>query len=229
MAKTPPGPLVAPDPVLDLAFGVEDAGTLQYAASPTLRFGLRITADAGRPVRSVMLDVQLQIASRRRPYGAAEKGRLADLFGPPENFGTALRTLLWTRLTKVVPSFDGETLVDLHVPCTYDFDVHAAKYLSSLENGEVPLEFLFSGTVLYSNSDGLLQTARISWDKEAEYRLPVRVWRETMDSYFPGSAWLRLSRDTFDRLHAYRARNAYPTWEHAFDALLAGNEAEREA
>ena len=44
----------------------------------------------------------------------------------------------------------------------------------------------------------------IGWDREAEYRLPVRVWRETMDHYFPGSAWLRLERDTFDRLYAYR-------------------------
>ena len=60
----------------------------------------------------------------------------------------------------------------------------------------------------------------IGWDREAEYALPVSVWRETMDRYFPGSAWLRLDRDTFDRLYAYRARHALPSWEHALDRLL---------
>jgi Family of unknown function (DUF6084) len=42
-----------------------------------------------------------------------------------------------------------------------------------------------------------------------------------MDRFFPGSAWLRLDRKTFDRLHAYRARNAHLTWDETFEALLA--------
>jgi hypothetical protein len=32
------------------------------------------------------------------------------------------------------------------VTCTYDLEVVAAKYFYALEDGEVPLEFLFSGT-----------------------------------------------------------------------------------
>ena len=43
--------------------------------------------------------------------------------------------------------------------------------------------------------------------------MPVEVWRETMDLYFPGSAWLRLDRETFERLYAYRARKVLPSWE----------------
>jgi len=39
----------------------------------------------------------------------------------------------------------------------------------ALDDGEVPLEFLFSGTVFYSGDDGALQTMRISWDAEAEW------------------------------------------------------------
>jgi hypothetical protein len=81
---------------------------------------------------------------------------------------------------------------------------------------------------MFTSDAGLLQTARISWETDADFRLPVRVWRDTMDHYFPGSAWLRLSRETFDRLAAFRARNTMPTWEHALDALLASHEAKRE-
>ena len=81
-------------------------------------------------------------------------------------------------------------------PCTYDLDVTATRYFDALHDGDVPLEFLFSGTVFYSAADGRLQTARLSWELEAEYRLPVAVWRETLDHHFPGTAWLRLDRES---------------------------------
>jgi hypothetical protein len=41
-----------------------------------------------------------------------------------------------------------------------------------------------------------------------------------MDRHFPGAAWLRLGRESFERLHAYRARQALLTWEDAVDSLL---------
>jgi hypothetical protein len=87
----------------------------------------------------------------------------------------------------------------------------------------VPLELLFSGTVFYSAEDGRLQTARIGWDREAEFGLPVATWRRTMDHYFPGSAWMRVSRETFDRLYAYRAQNAIPSWDQTLESLLGRN------
>ena len=224
MSATSPRPAAALDPVLDVNFSVEDAGMLDHAAVPTLKFAVRIGAEGERQIRSIMLDVQIQIAARRRSYGDAEKERLLELFGEPDRWGTTLRTLLWTRLSQNVPGFTGETVIDLHVPCTYDFEVTAAKYLQALEGGEIPLEFLFSGTVMYMSEAGLLQMARISWERDADYGLPVAVWRETMDHYFPGTAWVRLSRETFDRLYAYRARNTMPTWEHALDDLLSPHE-----
>jgi hypothetical protein len=84
----------------------------------------------------------------------------------------------------------------------------------------VPLEFLFSGALFYSGADGRLQTARISWEAEAEYGLPVAVWKETMDRHFPGSAWLRVDKATFDRLCTYRSTRALPTWAAVFGELL---------
>jgi hypothetical protein len=184
---------------------------------------VRVEAPGGEQVRSILLHAQVQIAARRRRYDAGSEERLFELFGAPEQWGSALRTLPWTSQTVSVPAFTGATVVALDVPVTYDFEVAASRYLRALgEDGEVPIELLFSGTLFYSGPGGLLQTARIAWDREAEYRLPVAVWRRTMDVYFPGSAWLRLSGESFDRLHAFRSRNALPSWDAAIEALLGG-------
>ena len=108
--------------------------------------------------------------------------------------------------------------MNLDVPCSYDLEVAASRYLDALSDGEVPLEFLFSGSVFYMDGDAL-QTTRLSWNSEAEYRLPVRVWKETMERYFRGTAWVRLSKESFDRLSAYKSRNALATWDDALERL----------
>jgi hypothetical protein len=217
-----PGPLgaaAAPGTAPELGFTVLGCEPLPHAAAPSLRFTLAVDAH-GLAIRSVMLEVQVRIAATQRGYNDAEQAQLGDLFGAPHRWGDTLRNLLWTQATLVVPPFDGATVVDLVVPCTYDFDVAAAKYLAGLSEGEIPLELLFSGTVFYAGPSGGLQINRISWNAEAAHRLPVRVWRETMDLYFPNSAWLRLDRERFEALVAFRARGAHTSWESVVDALL---------
>lgn len=200
-------------------FAVLDARSEPHAAVPTLRFELGL--DAGQhEVRSVLLDAQIQIAARQRGYSGEEADRLLELFGMPERWASTLRTLPWTRSTLVVPPFTGTTVVSLPVGCTYDFELTASRYLAALKDGEVPLEFLFSGSVFYTGAHGGLQAARIAWDHEVGYRMPVSVWTETMDRHYPNSAWLRLSRDRYRRLLAYKARHGLATWDAAIDALL---------
>ena len=203
-----------------LEFSVLDAARVEHAAAPTLGFSVQVEAPQDLRIRSVLLDVQLQIAARRRRYDAEKEERLLELFGPVKDWGTTLRNLLWTRATLVVPQFSGSTVVVLPIACTYDTDVLASKYLDALAGGDVPLEFLFSGTIFYPDPDGRLQVSRIGWDSEAEFRLPASAWREMMDRHFPDSAWLRLRREQFDRLHAYRGRKALLTWEDTVDSLL---------
>jgi hypothetical protein len=41
-----------------------------------------------------------------------------------------------------------------------------------------------------------------------------------IDRHFPGAAWVRLQRDTYDRLAAFKAQGTYLTWDDAIDALL---------
>ena len=212
----------------NLDFGVEGAEVLEYAAVPSLLFKLRIENLEGEPIRSVALNTQVRIAATQRHYDAAEQERLLELFGEPSRWKDTLRSLLWTHTVLQVPPFSGSTVADMPVPCTYDLEVVAAKYFYALEDGEVPLEFLFSGTVFYAGADGRLQVERISWEKEAEFRLPVRLWKEMMEHYFPNSAWIRLRRDAFDGLYDYKVRKGLPTWEAAVEALLRASEQEVE-
>jgi hypothetical protein len=211
-------PAAAASPIL--AFAVRDGGVLEHAAVPTLRFALNVRSEGGAAVRSVALNVQLRVAATRRAYDVGAQARLAEVFGRPEQWDRSLRSLLWTNLTVNIGPFTDETEIELPVTCTYDFEVAITKYLSALEDGEVPLEFLFSGTIFYPDPDGRLQVSRIGWDSEAEFRLPASAWREMMDRHFPDSAWLRLGRESFDRLYAYRASHTLTTWEETVDALL---------
>jgi hypothetical protein len=211
-------PLSAP-PALD--FAVVSGEALRPAAAPTLRFTLALDAH-GAAVRSVLLDVQVQIAAPRRGYDGDERAQLADLFGVPARWGQTLRTLPWLRATLVVPPFADVTTTQLDVPCTYDFELTAARYLAALRGGDVPLELLLSGTVFHAGADANagMQVSRIGWDRELTWRLPVATWRAAIDQHFPHAAWLRLDRAAFDRLAAYRAQRALPSWEAVVEELL---------
>jgi hypothetical protein len=208
----------------DLGFGIEGAEVLEYAAVPSLLFKLRVENLEEEPIRSVSLNTQVRIAATQRHYDTVEQQRLLEVFGAPHRWGQTLRSLLWAHTTLQVPRFSGSTVVDMPIPCTYDMEVIGSKYFHALEDGEVPLEFLFSGTVFYAAEGGRLQIARISWEKEAEFRLPVRLWKETMERYFPNSAWIRLHKDAFDQLYDYKVRMGLPTWEAAVEALLRASE-----
>ncbi len=212
----------------DLSFGIEGAEVLEYAAVPSLLFKLRVENLDGEPIRSVSLNTQVRIAATQRHYEASEQERLLDVFGEPHRWGETLRSLLWTHNVLQVPPFSESTVADMPVTCTYDLEVVAAKYFHALEDGEVPLEFLFSGMVFYTGEGGGLQTTRISWEKEAEFRMPVRLWKEMMDHYFPNSAWIRLHKDAFYQLYDYKVRMGLLTWEAAVETLLRASEQEVE-
>lgn len=203
----------------DLEFRVEDASVLPFAAVPSLLFKLRIENQAAEPIRSIMLKTQIQIVTSQRHYSDREQERLFELFGQPQRWGETLKTMAWANTIVLVPAFSGSTVTDVPVPCTYDFEVVSSKYFHALEDGEIPLEFLFSGTIFYSGGAGL-QVVHIPWEKEATFRLPVHLWKEMMDHYFPNSAWLRVHRDVFDRLNHYKIGQGLPNWESTLEKLL---------
>lgn len=210
----------------ELNFQIESAAAVPYAATPLLCFKLRATSKGSHDViHTVVLRAQIQIEATRRHYSAKEQERLVDLFGEPERWGQTLRSMLWTNAAITIPSFENETVADLTVPCTFDFNVAATKYFHGLTEGDLPLNFLFSGTIFYQDANGTLQVAPISWEKEAKFRLPWQVWRALIDTYYPNTAWLCLRRDALDRLYQYKVRHGVPTWEEVIERLLSASEA----
>jgi Family of unknown function (DUF6084) len=210
--------------VTELAFTVLDAVPEPHGAAPALLFRVRVSEASGAVVHALALRAQVHIEPQRRPYTDAERPGLTDLFGTRDRWSGTLRPFLWTHLSTMVRGFTGDIEFDLPMPCTYDFDVAATKYLHALaEDGEVPLVLRFSGTVFTRGQTGFA-VEQVPWHLESAYRLPVRVWRALMDSYFPGGGWIRLHRDTLDALLRYRSARGLTSWEQTLDGLLAGAE-----
>jgi hypothetical protein len=207
----------------DLNFKVTGVGPAARGLSPLLHFNLQISnRPSAELIQAVMIQAQIQIQSAQRSYNDGEREKLEDLFGTPDRWGQTLRNRLWTHASTTVSSFSGETGVILPVQCTYDFNVIATKYFYALDGGEVPLLFLFSGTVFYAGPQGELLVQQISWDKECAYRMPAEVWSDLMNHHYPNSAWLSLQRDVFDKLTDFKRKRGLLTWEQAMELLLAG-------
>ena len=204
----------------ELVFDCVGARADRYAVVPTFSLRLRISETSGETVSAIALRCQLRIEPVRRRYSAAEAERLHDLFGGPERWADTLRPLQFATVPAMVPGFAGSIEIDLPITASYDLEVAATRYFAGLEDGEVPLLLLFSGTV-FGTADGRLRVQQVPWSKETSFRLPVSVWREAIDAHFPNSAWIRMSRPTLDQLQRFKTRHALPTWEAALSALLA--------
>lgn len=205
--------------MVDLSIDVVDADVEPYAAVPTIGFRVRMRETTGTPIHTIALRTQIRIEPQRRRYEPAEVQRLLELFGETPQWGESLRPFLWTHLDTMVSGFTDETEATLPMVCTYDFEVAGAKYLHALGDGDVPLVFLFSGTIFVKGPTGFAAEL-VPWHLESHFRMPVSTWRATMDRFFPNSGWLRLSRQTIDQLQAFRAGRALPTWDQAIEALL---------
>jgi hypothetical protein len=206
----------------ELAFGCAHAHATRYAATPTLSFTLNITEQTGVRVHAIALRCQIRIEPHRRRYSADEARRLQDLFGDISRWAETVKPIQLATVSTMVPGFTSVTETELQVPCTYDLEVASARYLQGLDDGTIPLLLLFSGTVFIARGESF-SVEPIPWSSEASFPMPVRVWQDVVDDHFPGSAWLRCTRETLDALSAFKARHALPTWDDTLAALLAGN------
>jgi hypothetical protein len=203
----------------ELSFRVEEVRPERYAAVPTLNFALQIESTSDALVDTIALHCGIRIEPQHRLYSHTEEVHLGELFGDTPRWGDTLKPFLWTSVSQMLPSFRGSALVPLAVPCTYDFDVAATKYLHSLNDGEIPLVLNFRGTVFTRSGSGF-QVSQVPWNSEARFRMPVSVWREMMDLYYPNAGWLRLRRETLDKLMRLKATLAVPTWDDVVEALI---------
>jgi hypothetical protein len=185
-----------------LHFEITGAQAKKHAASPTIAFGLNIVADGD--VEAMVLRVQIRIEPQWRSYEAREKTLLGDLFGTPDRWDTTLRTLSWADVPVVVTAFACETQAEICVPCTYDFDLAATRFFTALGSGEVPLRFLFSGSIFREEKTGF-SSERVPWSCEAAYRMPLDVWNDAMRACYGDDVLVRVSRETFEYLQSVRA------------------------
>jgi hypothetical protein len=98
--------------------------------------------------------------------------------------------------------------------------VIGARYLHALNAGDVPLTLLFSGTVFTRGSTGF-GVEHIPWSCEARYAMPVAVWRDMIESYYPNTGWVRVGSEVLTALAGYRARHGLVSWDETVQKLLA--------
>jgi hypothetical protein len=205
----------------ELQFQVESAECVDFAAVPMIAFKLRVeNRTPNEAIHSIALRAQIQIESTQRRYSPSEQAKLVDLFGEPHRWAQTVRAMLWTHAEVTVPAFSDRITVDLRVPCTFDFNVAATKYFHGIADGEIPLAFLFSGSCFYVGPSDRLAVAPISWSSESRFRMPVKLWRETIRRFYPNAAWLQIRQDVFDRLCRYKSQAGIATWEEALERLL---------
>jgi hypothetical protein len=208
---------VGPEP----EFEVLGARPVRHAAAPTMALDLNVTEPSGRQVYMIALSIQLMLEPARREYDGPTRERLTGLFGAPERWAVTTRSMLWAQLDVVVPAFTGSTTVAVSLPCSYDLELAAAKYLHALPGGEVPLALHFNGTVYYRDGNGGLQMVLIPWSSSAGYRMPVSVWRETVEHYYPDRGWVGLGSATLHALERERVARGLPTYDACVRSLLA--------
>jgi hypothetical protein len=203
--------------VTPLAFEVVGAAAERQSAAPALRFTIGVRAADAAPIDALALNVQIRVEPQWRRYDPVAAERLHELFGPPSEWGRTLRSLVWTQATALVPAFTEAARFDVLVPVTYDLEVAAARYADALDDGELPLRFVFNGTIFRHAASGFSGTM-VPWDCEATTRLPVATWRAALAAHFGDTAWLRIDRATLALLERERGRAGAASW----DALLRG-------
>ena len=202
-----------PDP----EFAVVGVRAVRYAAAPMFALDLQVTEPTGRPVYMIALTIQLMIEPARRTYADSTRAALIELFGEPERWSVTTRSLVWSQLDVLVPAFTGSTTVVVPIPCNYDLEVTAAKYLHSLPDGEAPLALHFNGMIYYPSEDGGLQMVLVPWTRSVDFRMPVAVWKETIEHYYPNTGWVGLRSETLAELQRLKVNRGHAT----FDACVA--------
>ncbi len=206
------------------SFTVLDVAPTPYAAAPELTARLLLEESSGLHVHAVSLRCQVRIEPHRRAYDPADERGLLAIFGDRERWPQTLKPFQWMQCHTTVQGFSGSTEVDLALPCTYDFDVTGSRYLHSVGDGVVPVTLMFSGTVFTRGEHGF-GVQQIPWDSEARYDLPVQVWRDMLEVFFPARGWIRLDHDVLSLLGDYRARHGLVSWEETVTRLLAADAA----
>ena len=188
--------------VTELRFTVLDIAAEPYAVAPNLLARLRIEETTGEPVHALALRAQVRIEPQRRGYDDDEEAGLLDLFGRRERWADTLKPFLWMHTAAMVPGLHrrhrGRPAAAVHLRLRGDRARSTCRRCATARSRWC----CCSAAPCSPAAPPASPSTQIPWDAEATYRLPVAVWRDVMDRYFPGSQWLRLDRDTVDGARA---------------------------
>ncbi len=216
--ETPPNAAAPAPPSPE--FSVLDVQAVRHSAAPLLSFDGHVTESSGREVFTVALTVQIMLEPAKRSYDDATKERLVELFGAPERWAQTTNNFLWSEIDVLLPAFTGATGFRIPVPCTFDMEIAAAKYLYSLRDGEVPLLFNFVGSIFYRGQDGRIQITQVPWECSARHSMPISTWRDMMAYHYPNGSWIRVDEQTMDALAARKAEEGMPTYDMTIARML---------
>lgn len=202
---------------------VVDVQADRWALSPTLQATLSMRAEPSETIHALLLQCQVRVEPGRRSYDDNEAALLLDLFGERTRWADTVKPFRLASVPIAVAAFTGETETTLTVPLSFDLEVAAGKYFAALGNGEVPLLLLFSGTA-FTVTDGRFRAEPVPWTLEAQWRLPVSVWRDVMDLHFPDQGWVRVDRRTLQALTRFRSLRACTSWDETIAELIAAAE-----
>jgi Family of unknown function (DUF6084) len=198
-------------------FWVLDVSAVPHAAAPTISFRMRVRDHSELEIYTVALTAQIHLEAAQRPHDDETRARLADVFGEPERWGDTARGVMWAKRDVLVPSFTGSTAFDLQIPCSTDLEEATTRYLEAVPDGEAPLSFHFNGKIFYRGGDGRMQLTMVPWHAEAQFRLPLDVWRAAVGDR---GGLVRVSDDTFEALRRHRIDAGLPSLGEAVADLL---------
>ncbi len=60
----------------------------------------------------------------------------------------------------------------------------------------------------------------VPWTRSIDFRLPVSVWKETIEHYFPNTAWVGLRAETLEALQREQVARGLATADDCVRSLL---------
>ncbi len=137
-----------------------------------------------------------------------------------EQWTRSLGGVPWTEASVNVPRFAASATIDVPLPCTYDFDVASAKYLAALEDGEIPVDVLLTGTMFYARGRAGCRRRAFRGTASCPHASPCRRGARRSTRPSPTRRGCGSAARRSPRCRAYRSRNAFTTWDETFAALL---------
>lgn len=202
-----------------LEFTALEANAETRAASPAIRLRFRLRAE-GEPVDALALRARIQIEPALRDYAPDEIPPLEALLGEKRRGARWNAPLQWCEVSTVLGQFERELEFELVLPCTFDAQIVSSRYFAALTSGMIPVHIFFNGTI-FRGSPGGFSVEMLPWNLDCAAEIPLQTWQAAMDACFPGQAWIRIDRATFDALSRVRRDYATGGWDATFEYLLS--------